>query len=83
MCYIVSRFGYYTHTHIVGALLTQEFHVVDRDRIQGDLVLSNEIDETRIANAPGYTSGAAHNIQPLNYITINASRAAKLAIIMA
>jgi hypothetical protein len=47
-------------------------------------VLSNEFDETRIANAPGYTSGAAaHNIQPLNYITINASRAAKLAIIMA
>ncbi|MFL6372278.1 MAG: hypothetical protein ACJ70P_04000 [Nitrososphaera sp.] len=68
---------------MIGALLTQEFHVVDRDRIQGDLVLSNEFNETRIANAPGYTSGAAHNIQPLNYITINASRAAKLAIIMA
>ncbi|MFL6526149.1 MAG: hypothetical protein ACJ70Q_08405 [Nitrososphaera sp.] len=68
---------------MIGALLTQEFHVVDRDQIQGDLVLSNEIDETRIANAPGYTSGAAHNILPLNYITINASRAAKLAIIMA
>lgn len=68
---------------MIGALLTQEFHVVDRNRIQGDLVLSNEFDETRITNAPGYTSGAAHNIQPLNYITINALRAAKLAIIMA
>ncbi|MFL6489243.1 MAG: hypothetical protein ACJ70V_06440 [Nitrososphaera sp.] len=46
-------------------------------------MLSDEFDETGIDNAPGYTSGAAHNILPLNYITINASRAAKLAIIMA
>lgn len=82
MYYIVIRFGYYIHT-LIGALLTQESLVVDRDRIQGDLVLSNEFDETRIANSTGYTSGAAHNIQPLNYITINASRDAKLAIIMA